>query len=70
MITCKHAGCPAEARWHNTLCTTHARQVPEPIQKRMYRMAAQLVKAKRPLIVQAYSRRYRHALREAVESLQ
>ncbi len=67
MIACQICG--AEARWHNTLCASHARQVPEPIQKRMYRMAAQLVKAKRPLIVRAYSRRYRHALRQAVEAL-
>lgn len=45
-MTCPIPNCTAAVRWHNTLCQSHARQVPEVLQKDVYRIAALLVKAK------------------------
>lgn len=68
-MICNISNCTAAVRWHNTLCQSHARQVPEVIQMDLYRIAALLVKAKRVTIIREYGRRYRRVLGEAVAAV-
>lgn len=68
-MSCPIPKCTAAVRWHNTLCQQHARQVPQALQYLVARDAANLLRSRRPALVQAWSKRYRKALADAVASV-
>lgn len=68
-MTCPIRNCPNPLRWHNTLCRDHARQVPQSLYYETHRAAAMVMCSQRPLMVQAWSRKYRKALRDAVAAV-
>lgn len=68
-MNCQLPNCPAEVRWHNTLCQQHAKMVPKQMQYRIGQVTANLLRSQRPLMVQAWKRKYRAALREAVAAV-
>lgn len=68
-MNCCIPNCVATVRWHNTLCRDHARMVPQPMQYRVGQVAANLLRSQRPMMVKAWSRKYRAALAEAVAAV-
>lgn len=68
-MICQISPCPDQVRWHNTMCQAHARMVPKAMQHRIGQVTANLLRSQRPLMVQAWSRKYRAALRDAVAAV-
>lgn len=69
MTTCSVPACNLAARWHDTLCDEHVKQLPPRMQNDVARISATLLRTRRTMIFDRYAERYRRALSAAARKV-